>query len=155
MSWSVDLVVPEQWSVISHDDVHLVEIRFGDGSEAPVIGIGVLEVGDDADLNGLEADLDVFATDWPDLLMSRTVDRGRPGGRDLLTVLDVTRARGVAPDATGALVSQNFCGFLRDRRAGAVVRFEVRTSSMNHAAEIAEASTAVLESVRLVEVSDG
>lgn len=149
MSWEVDVALPKWWLLEPMDDVYAVLARAPQrsGGLVETVAVGVLELAQDTDLDPLQSDLDVFASEVGDVLMSREVQRSRVGRRDVLTVLDVTHA--AEEKGAGHEISRSFCGYLRDPSSKLLVRLEITTVDMLAFEDMAATCTELLGSVRV------
>lgn len=152
MTWQVDVLLPEGWQLEPLDDIYSVRActpRRSAAATDETVAWGVLELAQDTDLDPLQSDLDLFASDAGEVLMSRDVQRSRVGGRDVLTVLDVTH--GAQPEDAGREISRSFCGYLRDPASRLVVRFEMTTFDMLAFEDMRATCTDLLASVQVAQ----
>lgn len=149
MSWQVDVTLPGLWQLEPWGDIYAVLARAPRRASVQTVAWGVLELAQDTDLDPLQSDLDLFASDAGDVLMSRDVARSRVGGRDVLTVLDVTHAAHL--DGAGQEISRSFCGYLRDPGSHLVVRLEMTSVDMLAFEDMRATCTELLASVQVAE----
>lgn len=150
MGWAVDLLVPDGWSLHQAGLLYRIEARPADGSQehAPA-AVGALELASDSDLDTVRAALEDGSSPFGEVLMRREVVRAQIGGRDVLTVLDITHEAGPDGKQAGHQVTQSFCGYLRDRPSGLLIRLEMSTLNLLAFEDIVTTCTDFLASARL------